>query len=154
MGVPGEVRHHNRLVDEWDDDLGQWVADECVRLERDLREHKNKNAAAGHLYSGSMLTEAAHLKENFLHAYRDQERAALRHRDALKVSEGLRHRLWRSIARKGGLPDLQSPDLVNDILDRWRDPIEFQGATSPVSDPTRRSLDWAIDKYGKTGFPL
>jgi hypothetical protein len=32
-GVPEQVRHHDRQVEEYDADLAQWVSDEMVRLE-------------------------------------------------------------------------------------------------------------------------
>jgi hypothetical protein len=43
-GVPEQVRHHNRQVQEFDDDLGQWVSDEMVRLEREIKRHRAESA--------------------------------------------------------------------------------------------------------------
>ena len=42
---PGDIRNHNRMVREVDDDLAQWVSDDCVVLERELRGRMN---TAGH----------------------------------------------------------------------------------------------------------
>ena len=73
--VPGDIRDHNRLVKQVDDDLAQWVADDCVVLERELR--GKMNTAGQQLYAGSYLAGIAHSKEQTLHRYRDQERQAL-----------------------------------------------------------------------------
>jgi hypothetical protein len=144
-GVPAQVKRHNTQVQQWDDDLGQWVSDECVELERKLI--GNKNSAGNQLYSGSYLTGAAHIKEQFLHAYRDEERGARQRRAALLDDEGLRHKVWRRATLRGPLPELHTPDHAAGILDQWRKEVRRDGDTAPVSDPTHRPLEWAIEKY-------
>jgi hypothetical protein len=128
--VPEQVRHHNRLVTEYDEDLGQWVADEMVRLERAFERHKNEAARNGQLYSGAYLRGIAHLKEEALHAYRDQETAAKRRRAALRDAEGWVHRKWREI-RAGPLRELDAPDEVRPLLDMWRQEVRRDGDTAP-----------------------
>ena len=156
VGVPAQVRDHDRLVAEYDDDLAQWVADEMVRLEREIERHKNEMAGSGHLYSGAYLRGIAHLKEAALHAYRDEERGAERKRAALNDVEGWRHRAWRRVhpGRKP-LAALSSPKEVEPLLDLWRREVPRDGDSAPVSDPTKRSLTWALDKYvrGDTEWP-
>jgi hypothetical protein len=148
LSVPADVRHHDRQAYEYDDDLGQWVSDERVRLERELERHRNEMAGRGQLYSGAYLRGIAHIKEACLHAYRDQERDAERKRAALRDAEGWRHRLWRAVApRHSQLPELRSPERVTPILDQWRAEVDFRGDKAPVSDPTRRPLEWALKKY-------
>lgn len=148
-GVPEQLRSHDRSVSEYDDDLAQWVADEAVRLERETE--RAKNEAGQQLYSGSHLRALAHLKEECLHRYRDQERGARGKRAALLDSEGFRHRAWRWASRRGPLPDLSTPSKAELILDAWRSPVTEGGHASPVSDPTKRSLTWAVAKYGNAG---
>lgn len=151
LGVPVQVRDHNRQAAEYDEDLGQWVSDECVRLERALLRHENESAATGQRTSGSYVTGIAHVKETFLQAYRDQERSAERKLAALQDSEGWGHRAWRWVMRKGQLPELKTGEKAAAILDGWRAEVSVKGVgTAPVSDPTRRSLAWAVDKYGGT----
>ena len=45
--VPSQVRAHDRLVGEYDEELGNWVADESVRLERELRRTTMRFAESG-----------------------------------------------------------------------------------------------------------
>jgi hypothetical protein len=149
-GVPEQVKRHNRIVEERDEDQGQWVSDECVVMERELEREKNQAARSGQLYAGAHLREMAHIKEAHLHAYRDQEREAQRERAALLDSEGWRHRAWRFVARYGPLPPLRKPEEVQPVLEAWREEVNEDGNKAPVSDPTKRPLEWAIRKYGKT----
>jgi len=46
-GVPAQVRAHNRLVDEYDQELGNWIADESVRLDRELKRATRRYAESG-----------------------------------------------------------------------------------------------------------
>ena len=65
FGVPTAIKDHNREAREIDERLGQWVSDECVRLERELERHKNESASKGHLTAGAYVTGIAHIKEQF-----------------------------------------------------------------------------------------
>ena len=149
VGATEQVRDHNRLIDEHDEDLTQWVADEGVRLERDIARHRNEAASRGQLDSGYRWTGVAHLKEGALHRYRDQERNAQRRVRAIHDAEGWRHALLRTF--KGPLPRLDTPTQVGPILDAWREAVHGDDRDFPVSDPTRRSLEWALEKYGRPG---
>jgi hypothetical protein len=149
FGVPAAVKDHNREASEIDERLGQWVSDECVRLERELERHKNESASQGQLTAGAYVTGIAHLKEEFLHLYRDQGWQAEEKIAALRDAEGPPHRIWRLIAFRGRLPELTTPGRAEGILDGWRAEVVVDGVgKAPVSDPTRRPLSWAIDKYG------
>jgi hypothetical protein len=151
IGIPAEVRHHDRLATEYDEDLAQWVSDECVRLERELAKHMN--SAGNQLYSGAYLAGIAGLKEEALHLYRDQERAAERRRAALLDDEGWRHRTYRWWIVRDQLPELTTPAKAAPILDGWREEVRGSGGSAPVSDPTKRSLDWAVRKYSEGEKP-
>jgi hypothetical protein len=149
LGLPAEVKDHNREVREIDERLAQWVSDECVRLERELERHKNQSASKGQHTAGAYVRGIAHIKERFLHLYRDQERQAEGRISVLRDAEGPLHRLWRLIAFEGGLPELITPTRAEVILDGWRAEVVVDGVgRAPVSDPTRRPLSWAIEKYG------
>jgi hypothetical protein len=151
LGVPSSVKDHNREVKEIDDRLGQWISDECVRLERELERHKNEMASQGQHNSGAYVRGIAHIKEQFLHLYRDQERQAEERLAALRDAEGPSHRLWRLMAFEGQLPHLTTPTKAEGIIDGWRAEVVVDGiGRAPVSDPTRRPLSWAITKYGRT----
>src|SRR5262249_35584773 len=104
LRVPGDIRNHNRQVKEVDDDLGQWVSDECVVLERELRGRMNK--AGQQLYTGPYLTRIAHSKEQALHRYRDQERQAFARVGEWRDAEGLLHRCLRRLPGVETFPTL------------------------------------------------
>ena len=148
-GVPEQVRHDDRGVRALDHDLGQWIADEMVRLEREAVALRNRVAADGQLYAGTYLVQLAHLKEGALHAYRDQARSAQRGRSAIRDSEGWRHAIWRGLRRRP-LPKLRTPADSKELLDLWRGEVRRGEDRAPVSDPTKRSLEWAIAKYATT----
>lgn len=153
-GVPEQVKHNNRRAEHLDADLRQYVSDECVRLEREVRGLKNRLASQGQLYSGAIQRAEAHAKEEVLHRYRDQLTRAEREWQALRDSEGLRHRAWRRLGRGGSLPALTADEAAQPILDGWwRAPVPAADRAEPypVSDPTRRPLEWALDKYGHGG---
>lgn len=146
VGVPEQVRHDDRRIRDLDDDLAQWIADEMVRLEREAVVLRNRLASEGQLEAGTYLVQLAHLKEGALHAYRDQERAAERARGAIRDSEGSRHAIWRWVRRRR-LPELGTPSATEGLLDLWRGEVRRGDGTAPVSDPTKRSLAWAVGKY-------
>ena len=97
-GVPEQVRHPTASWPEYHETLAQLVSDEMVRLEREFARHKN--TAASELLRG-YLRGIAHLKEQALHAYRDELTRARHKRAALVDVEGLRYRLWRTLTRRG-----------------------------------------------------
>jgi hypothetical protein len=149
--VPGEIRNHNRLVKQVDKDLAQWVADDCVVLERELR---GKKTTAGHnLTAGSYLRSVAHSKEHALQRCRDQERQALMRVGEWRDAEGLVHRCLRLLPGVGAFPELRTPEAVEPILAGWREEVSAGGHSAPVSDPTKRSLEWALHKYGQDAKP-
>jgi hypothetical protein len=146
-GVPTTIKQHNRAIAERDDDLAQWVSDECVQLERHLA---GDRTAEDNVDSSAYLRGIAHRKEDALHRYRDQERAARQVRAMLQAEEGVRHRIWRRVALRGALPELQTPSKAGPILDGWR----AAAGMMAVSDPTRRPLEpWAVEKYGAEARP-
>ena len=57
----GDVEEHNRLARERDEDLGQWVADDHLRLQRELRGITGRMAAPGP-GKGSQLYSGAHAR--------------------------------------------------------------------------------------------
>lgn len=148
--VPGQVREHDRLIGEYDEDLAQWVADEVVRLKAELRKTTNEYAArpegqGTQLYSGAHARALARVKEDFLQLYRDQERGAERRRADLRDREGGRHALWRLTTRRGALPELETPAKAEPVIDSWRADATVEGLEpAPVDDPTRRTLEQAV----------
>jgi hypothetical protein len=139
--VPSQVRSHNRLVGEYDDELGNWVADESVRLERELKRATRRFAEADRTGEEAHARALAHVKEESLRAWRDSELAAKHRRAELRDTEGWQHDLWRWVTVRGQLPPLRTPRKVKPILDTWREPVSFGHVTAPVNDPTSRDLD-------------
>jgi hypothetical protein len=139
--VPWMVRTHNRLVGEYDEELGNWVADESVRLQRELKRTTRRFADSGQT-GGRVHAEAlAQAKEESLRAYRDSELAAKHRRAALRDGEGWQHDLWRWMTVRGQLPPLRMPRKVKPLIDTWREPVSFGEISVQVSDATSRDVD-------------
>lgn len=144
--VPGEVRSHDRLLADRDEDLATWVADEKLRLDRRLDEILDELNPQGLLWSGQRNLLRARAKEARLHLWRDQEREAQRFRAGLEAKEEWAHRLWRTI-RGRPFPPLATPLRAEPVLDHWREGESFEGSpVCPVNDPTRRTLDATLEE--------
>ena len=139
--VPWMVRSHNRLVGEYDDEFGNWVADESVRLQRELRRTTRRFAESGSQGQVAHAQALAQVKEESLRAYRDSELAARHRRAALRDSEGWQHDLWRWMTVRGQLPPLRMPRKVKPLIDTWREPVSFGEVSVQVNDPTSRDVD-------------
>lgn len=139
--VPTQVRAHDRLVDEYDEELGTWVADGSVRLERELKRATRRFAESGQQGRPAHASALAQVKEEFLRAYRDSELAARNRRTALRDTEGWQHDLWRWVTARGQLPPLRMPRKVKPIIDTWREPVSFGEVLAQVRDPTSHDLD-------------
>ena len=147
--IPAQVRAHNRLVDEYDQELGTWVADESVRLERELKRATRRYAQSGRQGEIGHARALAQVKEESLRAYRDSVLAAERRREALRDAEGWKHELWRWVTARGELAPLRGPRKVRPIVDTWREPVSFGEITAQVNDPTRRDLDEMLDELAE-----
>ncbi len=139
--VPAQVRSHNRLVGEYDEELGNWVADESVRLQRELKRVTRRFAESDSQGETGHARALAQVKEESLRAYRDSLLTAEHKRRALRDSEGWQHDLWRWVTVRGQLPPLRVPRKVNPLIEAWREPVSFGELSAQVSDPTRRDLD-------------
>ena len=141
--IPSECRANDRSVRERDEDLAQWVADEHVRLKRELNTLRDELAARGLFFSGAHTSGVALEKQRTLHSYRDQERQAKRDVAGIHDSERLLHRLWRFISRRR-FPNLTTPQSVAPVIDAWRLPAKRhlgpEETPPPFEDPTRRTL--------------
>jgi hypothetical protein len=139
--VPSHVRAHNRLVAEYDEELGNWVADESVRLERELKRATRRFAETDETGESAHARALAQVKEESLRAYRDAELAARNRRTALRDTEGWQHDLWRWVTARGALPPLRMPRKVKPVIDAWREPVSFGEVSALVNDPTSRGVD-------------
>lgn len=137
--VPVDVRQHDRIVGDLDDDLEAWVLDDDLRLKRELETIGNEFNEKGTFYSSFRLTAQARAKERALQAYRDQERRVQRQRVELRLSEGLLHGAWRFVTSQP-MPRLGVPAKAKPVLDNWRAPVGHDGASASPVDPTNRRL--------------
>jgi hypothetical protein len=147
-GIPHAIRNHDRLVAQVDDDLAQWISDECVRLERAVEAYNEEFARQ--LDAKTFLRGVAHLHEEALHRYRDQQRSAEARIGEWRDAEGTLHRLLRRFWFFTPFSRLGTPERAEPILDSWREDVSRNLVSAPVSDPTKRSLAWAVEKYGVT----
>jgi succinate dehydrogenase flavin-adding protein (antitoxin of CptAB toxin-antitoxin module) len=139
--VPSQVRAHDRLVAEYDEELGNWVADESVRLERELKRATRRLTESDETGEHAHARALAQVKEESLRAYRDSELAARNQRTALRDTEDWQHDLWRWVTARGQLPPLRMPRKAKPIIDSWREPVSFGDVSVEVNDPTSRGLD-------------
>ena len=139
--VPSQVRAHDRLVGEYDEELGSWVADESVRLERELKRATRRFAESDETGDEAHARALAQVKEESLRAYRDSELAARNRRTALRDTEGWQHDLWRWVTARGQLPPLRMQRKVKPLVDAWREPVSLGDVSVEVNDPTTRGLD-------------
>jgi hypothetical protein len=157
-GAYFDVREHDRVARERDQDLESWVADRSIVLRRELEavtnEHSHhKDGTGTSFHSGAHAKDRAKAKEKALHEYRDQERQALRDVARLRESEGRMHFHWR---RTLGLrpPELRAPKRVQAALDFWRLPVTKHegGAALEVRDPTKETLDSTVAELDQKDF--
>ena len=143
--VPSDVRRHDRLVAERDEDLATWIADEKIGVDWELKTVMDHLAARNLLNSGERNFQRARAKREALHAWRDQERLARRFCAELEGKENGPHVVWRWLWRRP-FPSLTAPERARPILDFWRAPETFENApVLDVEDPSTRSLDDVIE---------
>jgi hypothetical protein len=135
--VPAQVRTHNRLVREANADLEQWVADEFIRTKRNRVRRLHELKDRGMAEAAARREAEPAVREDALHLYRDQATRAERRRAELRDGEGWRHWLWRTLAFRGSLPELEAPTKARAIIEDW-------AADQDVHDPTRWTLDDAL----------
>lgn len=141
LRVPLEVRLHNRQLRERNDSLARWVADEDVRLTRQLRGITNSMAARGQLYAGAHGNARASAKELALHRWRDERELAEREAGAIRDAETIAHRLARRFsARFPTLTALDDSDLLRVVAAWEEDEVIPGGPPIKVANPARRSL--------------
>jgi hypothetical protein len=141
LRVPREVRENDVAAAERNESLETWVADRHHWLSQELRGIRNKKAAQGQQYAGSLGNALAHAKGEALHLYRDEERLARRDIALITVREGWMHASWRK-RRKLAAPSLTAAVSVQPVLDTWRRAVmEAPGSNPlPVVDATKRTL--------------
>jgi hypothetical protein len=144
LAVPSEIAMNDRTARERDQDLEQWLADEHVRLKRQLERIRNKLAAKGLFYSGSYGVALNLAKEAAIHAYRDQERQARRDVALIRDREHWPHGIWRWLTSQSPA-QLKVPDRAGEVLDAWATPPSKHLSSGDVpprlDDPRNRSLE-------------
>jgi len=146
-----EIDAHDRSARQRDEDLESWVADRNRVLEREIERitewasGKDKEGNPRNLlWSGRHGVLISLAKEKALHQYRDQERQALRDVALLREREGLGHRFWRWVERRGP-PELTAHHQVHPILDVWRAAVtRHDGEPLTPRDPTGETFQEAI----------
>lgn len=144
--IPSDIRRHDRLIAERNDDLALWLADEHQAFGWERRRIMNDLSARGALRSGERLYELALQKERALHQYRDQERQTRRFVAELEERETIAHAVFRVLLRRR-FPELGTPRVARPLLDSWRAPEGYEGSpVRQIDDPTERSLRGVLDE--------
>lgn len=143
--VKREVEANDRALGVIDNHLQTWVADDTVRLRRELRgitEAANEPNLLWGGHHGEQITQA---KEPALQAYRDQERTARSQEAEIGARESQRHSLYR--AWKERPFGLAAPDRVKPALDAWAAPVTRhlpdpeQEKALAIDDPRKRTIE-------------
>jgi hypothetical protein len=144
--VKREVEANDRALSILDDHLVTWVADDTVRLRRELQTiTEAMNAVDKNLHwSSHHGQQIARAKEQALQAYRDQERTARSHEADIRAQETYRHTRYRA-SRKRPF-GLSAPQEVQPILDAWAAPVirhlsdPVKEARLEIDDPRKRTV--------------
>jgi hypothetical protein len=145
VSARSDVLAHDRGARERDQDLKSWVADRSVALQQELREITDAMSTQNLSYSSAYGKAFARAKERALEEYRDQERQALRDVARMREAEGMFHRIWRKLMRRG-VPELTAPPEVSSFLNLWRAPVSRHnqgGLPIAVRDPTTERFEEA-----------
>jgi hypothetical protein len=143
MAARHEIETHDRLVHDLNEDLERWVADDHVRLRRELAGLRNDLSARKLYYSGEYGYVLGLAKERALETYRDEETRALRESARVFDQEAWMHELWRR-RRNMPKPTLTAPARVQPVLDVWKQPpsrhLSPNDTPPAVDDPNVRTL--------------
>jgi hypothetical protein len=148
--VKREIAANDRALRVLDDHLETWVADDTVRLRRELHEISEALNKRNLLWSGEHGFQIALAKEKALQSYRDQERTARSQEAEIGAREGRLHSLVRAWA--GRSFGLTAPDRVRPILAAWAAPVtRHLSAGDPpreIDDPRKRSVKTTLADLG------
>jgi hypothetical protein len=151
VGAVGrEVAANNRALRVLDDHLETWVADDTMRLQRQLNAISEELNKRNLLWSGEHGFQIALAKEKALQSYRDQERTARSQVADIGAREGRLHSLVRAwTSRPFGLT---APERVRPILDAWAAPVtRHLSAGDPpreIDDPRKRTVETTLADLG------
>ncbi len=150
--VRREIAANDRALAVIDDHLETCVADDTLRLRRELRDISETLNQGNLFWSGHHGEQIARAKERALHAYRDQERTARTQEAEIGAREGRLHglvRVWG--ANHFGL---NAPKRVKPIVDAWASPVtrHLSNPADPgieVDDPRKRTVETTVADLGR-----
>jgi hypothetical protein len=124
--VPRQVRLHDRLIENRNENQKIWIDDVDRDLTTQLGRLTSKHASA----SGTnnewpmylRIWEKGQAKEEVVKRLTDQQRDAKQYRDQIELSEGWEHRVWRWIRSKP-LPELMVWNGKADVIEEWHKPV-------------------------------
>jgi hypothetical protein len=144
FAVPSEIAANDRAGRERDEDIDQWLADEHVRLKRELHRLREELNAENLFYSGEYGRRLNLAKEAEIHAYRDQEPQARRDVALIRDREHWPHGVWRQLTLQPAA-QLTVPGRADEVLDAWATPPTKHlspGDHPPrLDDPRSRALE-------------
>lgn len=148
-----EIAEHDRALAALDEDLESWVADETVKLRRELQRISNSMVADPEtreernlLWSGEHGYQVSLAKEHALEAYRNEERRTKRAAAELRAQENWAHTLARRRRGRQRAFELQAPGRARPLLDRWAAPVTRHSSSKTdrpllIDDPRNRTIE-------------
>ena len=132
-----EVTLHDEDAAEQNAQLILWVDDRTRDVVRDMDRVTN-SLDSGQVYSGSHGSQAASVKEDALHEYRDERARVSMSLGTLRARESGWHAWWR-FWRRSKPPQLRvdTLEVVEVFLERWREPVTRHGDEAEVYSTAR-----------------
>ena len=136
--VPRQVRLHDRLVENRNENLRNWIADVNSDLRIELAGVTSEHLRAKEEWPIYLrIGQRQRAKNEVIKRLTDQTREAKQYRDQIELSEGFEHRLWRRTPWSRPLPELTALDEKADVIEKWREEV------------TEEEVEEA-ERYGKT----
>jgi hypothetical protein len=133
--IPAEIRRHDRLIRERNEDLARWIADDDRALTRELDQIDERCNTQNLFYSSERMKQRVSARQEVLRRYRDQKTAADRYVANVADEESWPHVLWRR-ARKRPMPELEAPSTLRRVIGRWKESEAFEGGWAMIDDQT------------------
>lgn len=113
----GDVKRHNRLVVEKDEDLAEWLIGRDRRLQNELDDARKRTLRDHPNYTQAVLDRLAATRTIALYEYREQLRAATAFRLRIDADERWTHAMIRKF--RSSLPAITTAVEAGPLLRDW-----------------------------------
>lgn len=119
--VPRQVRLHERLVENLDENLRAWIDDVGDDLRTELTRITSEQISAREEWPMYLrVGTRQRAKNEAVERLTDKTRESKQERDQIELSEGWEHMLWRRLPWSHPLPELTAQEDKADVIEEWR----------------------------------